>query len=72
MATSADIEAIFGSRVYVRERELLTCLPLSRTTLWRWERLQQFPKAVRLGAGIKAWRVADVVRWLQDREGVSP
>lgn len=69
MTTSVDIQAIFGCRTYVRERQLLAVLPLSHTTLWRLERQHRFPVAIRLSAGVKAWRVMDVVRWLQDREG---
>jgi predicted DNA-binding transcriptional regulator AlpA len=66
-----DTPPIFGNRLYVRERELLALLPFSRTTLWRMERRGEFPRSVRLSAGIKAWRTEDVIRWLQER-GWSP
>ena len=68
MTTAEEIEALFGGRAYIRERELLAVLQLSHSTLWRWERDGLFPAASRFGSRVKAWRVKDIVRWLVGRE----
>jgi len=49
---------------FIRARNLMSILPFSAATLWRRCREGIFPAPVRLSAGITAWRVADIRRWL--------
>lgn len=57
------------SASYNRQAGLIPgILPISQATLWRWVSKGEFPKPVKLSPRITAWRVADVSRWLADRQ----
>jgi len=43
-------------------------LPFSEPTLWRKVKLGEFPRPVKLGEKITAWRVEDVRSWLSAQE----
>lgn len=43
-----------------REKQLLTLLPFSKTTLWKMVREGKFPKPVKLSPRVTAWRESDV------------
>ena len=58
-----EFRRLFGNRLYLRASEVLSVLPMSRRTLFRWERDHLFPSAVLFG-GIKAYRTAEVLQWL--------
>jgi prophage regulatory protein len=45
---------------FLRERQVLARIPVSRATWWRWIKAGRAPKPVRLGPGIVAWRVSDI------------
>jgi prophage regulatory protein len=52
----------------LREKEVIKVVGLSRTSIWRKERLGTFPRRVKLGAGGRAigWLRSDVEAWLQE------
>jgi prophage regulatory protein len=51
---------------YIRQALLIPgILPISPATLWRWVAMGKFPKPVKFGARVTAWRVEDVARWLR-------
>jgi prophage regulatory protein len=52
---------------FLRQSELLRQLGVSRATLYRWRQSGHFPKALRIGPKILAWRENDVLQWLRDR-----
>lgn len=52
---------------YIRQAGLLQVLPISPATLWRWVASSKFPKPVKLGSRITAWRLDDVRGWLSGR-----
>lgn len=59
---------------FVREKWLVNqpkgragVLGISRTTLWRKVMAQEFPQPVKLSAGVTAWRVEDVRKWIADQ-----
>ncbi len=41
---------------------------LSRTTIWRREKNNEFPKRVSLGVGAVGWYAHEVEEWLDSRE----
>ena len=49
---------------YIRAKELLRLVPISKATLWRWVGSGEFPTPIKLSPGVTAWRVADVRQWL--------
>lgn len=55
----------------IRERELRERLGISHSTIWRMLRAGKFPAPVRISQRVKAWRAADVERWLAERAGES-
>ncbi len=40
-------------------------VPISASTLWQWVRDGKFPKPVKLGERVTAWRVEDVRAYLE-------
>src|SRR5512133_2601310 len=42
-------------------------LPFSAATIWRKVAERTFPSPVKLSAGMTAWMVGDVRRWLRDQ-----
>ena len=50
---------------FVRQAQLIpTPVPFSAATLWRKCKSGEFPKPIKLSAGITAWRVGEVRAWL--------
>jgi predicted DNA-binding transcriptional regulator AlpA len=49
--------------------ELLTPVPVDRSTLWRMRRAGRFPHPVDWGMQRRlAWRASDIAAWLHSRE----
>ncbi|MFM0060637.1 AlpA family phage regulatory protein [Paraburkholderia phytofirmans] len=58
---------VLPSAGFVREKNLLPLLAISRKTLERWVASGQFPAAVRIGKKAKAWNVDLVRAWIDAR-----
>ncbi|MFG6449524.1 helix-turn-helix transcriptional regulator [Roseateles sp. BYS180W] len=63
---------------YLRVRQLIldggnngsAILPVSRATLWRMVNLGKFPAPRKISAGVTAWQVGAVRKWLlEQKEG---
>lgn len=52
---------------YIRLNALADFLQVHRVTLYRWIRLDQFPKPIKLN-GVTLFKNADVVEYLDDKE----
>ena len=50
-------------------RQVIAVIPVTRMTLWRWEKKELFPKRINLHNGRIYWRAAAVRAWLKDRAG---
>ncbi|UEC01751.1 helix-turn-helix transcriptional regulator [Burkholderia vietnamiensis] len=57
---------------FVRQKLLLRFVPFSKSTLWRRVGEGKFPSPVKLSAGITAWRVEDVRRWISEWAQANP
>lgn len=66
---------------YLRQTQLIGCreipgkrpackgiIPFSATTLWRKVAAGQFPKPVKLSAGVTAWKVEAIRAWMQEKD----
>ncbi len=59
---------------YIRIKQLATkagrpgYLPISSTTIWRLVKKGAFPKPVKLGNSILAWKCIEVDQWLAEAE----
>jgi len=51
----------------IRAKEVHTMTGLSRTTIWRLENKEEFPRRVSLGANSVGWRLSEVKRWVKGR-----
>lgn len=51
---------------YIRAAQLVPhIIPIGSVTLWRWVKKGTFPKPIRLGPCVTAWRVEAVREWLE-------
>lgn len=59
---------------FLRLAQLLTFIPISKSTLARRINEGAFPKPVKLSARVTAWRAEDVRRWILEfgSQDVSP
>jgi prophage regulatory protein len=58
---------------YLRQAQLIpTILPFSSATLWRQVKAGTFPAPVKLSPRVSAWRVEDVITWMQARDATKP
>ncbi len=64
-AMHADQPYVLPLTGFVRQKQLATIIPFSRTTLWRKVQDKEFPQPVKLSAGITAWKVEDVRAWIE-------
>lgn len=56
---------------FLRLPQILSRIPVARSTLWTWVREGRFPKPVKLGPMTTAWREADVNQWVsQSSQGM--
>lgn len=51
----------------VRFKELQKIVPVSRSTIFRWEKQSLFPKHFSIGKNSVAWLLSDVETWLLNR-----
>ena len=54
------------------QEEVLARVPLSRTTLWRLERVGLFPARLKISLNRVGWVEADVDAWLEERRRSMP
>ncbi len=47
---------------------LLSTVPVSRVTIWRWIKAGQFPKPVRVINGRNYWAEDDIRQWLNAKD----
>lgn len=53
---------------FIRAKALIAgVVPVARATLHRWVAAGDFPRPVRLGPGVAAWRVEDVRAWIASK-----
>jgi predicted DNA-binding transcriptional regulator AlpA len=58
---------------FIREAQLVTTpskgkvgpMPFGKSTLWRMVRNGKFPKPIKLGARVTAWRCEEVHEWIK-------
>ncbi len=52
---------------FVREAECKQITGLSRTRRWELEREGKFPKRIKLSERAVAWRLSDLMSWMEER-----
>jgi len=66
-----DRKAAPATGRYLRQREILQLVGVSRPTLWDWRRKGLFPQPRRLGPNTIGWLESEVQEWLQTRPAVG-
>lgn len=67
-----SLQSDFNSEIsltnrFVREAECKQITGLSRTRRWELERESKFPKRVKLSERAVAWRLSDLMNWMEER-----
>jgi len=63
--TSKKHEQLQPCDRYVRERECKKLTSLSRQYRWQLEKEGRFPKRIKLGKKIVAWRYSEIQEWIK-------
>jgi len=50
---------------FIRQKQLASIIPFSRTTLWRKVKDGEFPAPVHLSARVTAWKVELIRDWIE-------
>lgn len=50
-------------------QQVCSATSLSRTTIWRLQQREEFPKSVRLSTARVAFHVTDINNWIASRQG---
>jgi prophage regulatory protein len=61
-----DSQATFNRCVRIREVKAMT--GMSHSTIYKYIAAGQFPKPIKLGLRMAAWRVSTIEAWIADRE----
>lgn len=56
-----------ASHRLIGRKELLALVPYSDVSIWRLERDGLFPRRITIGPNRVAWRLADVLAWIDER-----
>ena len=63
-----QLRVVMPQAGYIRQALLIPgILPISPATLWRWVSIGKFPKPIKISSKVTAWRVEDVIQWLNSR-----
>ena len=54
----------------VRLRQLTAMVGLSRSTIYRLVKAEQFPKPIRIGISSLAWRMDEIHKWIDSRNRI--
>lgn len=60
---------------FLRLRQVLSLIPVGRTSWWKGVKSGRFPKPIKLSPRCTAWRAEDIhqlIKSLSDQEGPAP
>ncbi|MGJ9418723.1 helix-turn-helix transcriptional regulator [Massilia sp. CMS3.1] len=72
MSTTISIHAILPETGFLRQPQVLTFVPISKSTLWRRVLAGTFPEPVKLSPRVTAWRAEDIRNWINEQDGSGP
>lgn len=69
LAQQADADTPSNSHGTKEDRlilqdEVQRLVPVSKPTLWRWERDGKFPQRIKLSRNLVAWRRSEILEWI--------
>jgi prophage regulatory protein len=67
MPTTLSTNVTLPETGFLRQPQVLACIPISKSTLWRRVQARTFPAPVKLSSRVTVWRVEDVRRWIAEQ-----
>jgi prophage regulatory protein len=67
MSAVLSRNAMLPETGFLRQPQVLTFIPISKSTLWRRVWAGTFPAPLKLSARVTVWRVEDVRCWIQEQ-----
>lgn len=55
---------------FLRQSQVLTFVPISKSTLWRRIQAHTFPEPVKLSERVTVWRAEDIRRWIAQQGNI--
>jgi prophage regulatory protein len=65
VSTDADSSSTVPTAGFLRQPQVLSLIPISKSTLWRRVRARTFPVPVKLSERITVWRAEEVLEWME-------
>lgn len=62
--------AVLPDTGFLRQPQVLSFVPISKSTLWRRVHARTFPEPVKLSERVTVWRAEDIRRWIE-QQGVA-
>ncbi len=59
--------AVLPDTGFLRQPQVLSFVPISKSTLWRRVRARTFPEPVKLSERVTVWRAEDIRRWIEQQ-----
>ena len=56
---------------FIRMRELVKRVPVSKAHIWRLVQAGKFPRPIKLSEKCTVWKIADVEDWLKAKEDAA-
>lgn len=55
-------------KTILRAADVCSILSISLPTLYRWQRIGNFPKSIKLGPNLSGWEQASIDAWLAQKK----
>lgn len=57
----------FPEKGFLRQKDILVFIPISKSALWKWVSDGRFPKPIKLTSKTTVWRSQDVLNWIEEK-----
>jgi prophage regulatory protein len=70
--TETEDRALGGPRRMLNEKQVLEIVPISRTTLFRMEKMGRFPRSTYISPNRRVWFADQVAAWQSEVDEFNP
>ena len=67
VSTDAHASSTVSTAGFLRQPQVLSLIPISKSTLWRRVRARTFPVPVKLSERITVWSAEEVRMWIENQ-----
>lgn len=68
---AARVRLFLPDTGFLRQTQVLSFVPISKSTLWRRVQARTFPEPVKLSERVTVWRAEDIRRWIEGQRNPS-